>query len=128
MSIADNLNPGRTQNFAYDSLNRIKTANTTATSGADCWAQSFGYDAWGNLLTETPTQSGCPMTSLSVAVNTANRITNGGFSYDASGNVPADGLNSYAYDAESRINSLNSAATTYAYDGDSRRVAKKTGG
>jgi len=32
-SITDNLAPGRTQNFTYDTLNRIFTAKTFTTSG-----------------------------------------------------------------------------------------------
>jgi len=127
-SITDNLAPGRTQNFTYDNLNRILTAKTLSTSGTDCWAQQFGYDAWGNLLTASPTQSGCPMTQLNVSVNTKNQIFNSGFSYDAAGNLLADGLNGYAFDGESRIKSFNSGAASYAYDGNGRRVAKQTGG
>ncbi len=127
MTITDNLNAGRTQNFTYDSLNRLSTAKTTVTSGADCWAQQFGYDAWGNLLTATPTQSGCSMTALSQAVNTKNQITNTGFSYDLSGNTLADGLNSYVYDAESRVKSLNSGAASYNYAADGERAVKTVG-
>jgi RHS repeat-associated protein len=129
MGVADNLVPGRTQAFSYDSLNRIATAQTSATSGADCWAQQFGYDAWGNLLTETPTRSGCPMTTLNVTVNGNNQITNSGFSYDAAGNLLTDGTggNHYIYDGESRIKSLNSGAAVYTYGADGDRVIKQVG-
>ena len=84
-------------------------------------------DAWGNLLTATPTQTGCPMTGLSLNVNTKNQITNTGFSYDLSGDTLADGLNAYAYDGESRIKSLNSGAATYFYDADGQRALKTVG-
>lgn len=129
MGVADNLIPGRTQAFSYDSLNRISTAQTSATSGADCWAQSFGYDAWGNLLTETPTRSGCPMTTLNASVNASNQITNTNFSYDLAGNLVTDGVggNHYAYDADSHIVSLNSGAATYTYAADGNRVIKQVG-
>jgi YD repeat-containing protein len=127
ISIADNLNPGRTQNFSYDSLNRIATANTSATSGSDCWAQTFGYDPWGNLKTATPTQTGCPMTSLNLGVSVSNRITNAGFSYDAAGNTLSDGVNNYVFDAESRVTSLNSGATTYSYSAVAERIRKTVG-
>src|SRR5207249_8489568 len=36
---------GRTQTLAYDPLNRISSATTQATSGADCWGQNFIPDA-----------------------------------------------------------------------------------
>src|ERR1700687_2718403 len=111
--------------FAYDSLNRISTAQSSALSGSDCWAQSFGYDPWGNLLTESPTRSGCPMTSLNIGVNTKNQIMNSGFSYDAAGNLLADGTNNYAYDAESYIKTLNGTGAAYTYDADGQRVYKQ---
>ena len=126
-TITDNLAPGRTQTFTYDSLNRISTAQSAAPSGTDCWAQSFGYDAWANLLTESPTRAGCPMTSLNLGVNTNNRITNTGFSYDAAGNLLADATNSYAYDAESHIKTLNGTGAAYTYDADGQRVYKQVG-
>ena len=33
----------RTQNFKYDSLNRIQSAYTEATTGQYCWDEAFGY-------------------------------------------------------------------------------------
>src|SRR5262249_34912381 len=41
------------ENFTYDSLNRIATAQTdgTISNGAsNCWAETYTIDAWGNLL------------------------------------------------------------------------------
>jgi RHS repeat-associated protein len=127
LSITDNLNSSLTQNFTYDSLNRLYTAQTAGTSGANCWGQQFGYDAWGNLLTETPNVSGCPTNALNVGVNAKNQITNPGFSYDPSGNLLADGTNSYTFDAENHLTFLNSGAATYTYDAEGRRMAKKIG-
>src|SRR6266481_2364725 len=120
---ADGRNTGRNQTYTYDPLNRISTAQSQATSSPDCWGQSYGYDRWANLLAMNITQcSGYP---LSVSVDSHNHITNTGFSYDLSGNMTADGLNSYSWDAE---NGLNSAAgVNYTYDGDRLRVAKSSG-
>ena len=126
MKIADNLQPNRTQTFGYDSLNRVSTAQTQVTSGPDCWGQSFGYDAWANLLSATATLSGCTMTQLSVGVNTQNQINNSGFLYDAAGNLLTDGNNNYTYDAENRITTLNGTAATYTYDAEGQRVNKQT--
>jgi RHS repeat-associated protein len=126
MSIADKLQSNRTQTFAYDNLNRISTAQSTATSGADCWGQSFGYDAWANLLAETVTK--CSGTQLSVGVNANNRITNTGFSYDGAGNLLTDGIRTYAYNAENQIITLNSSGATYTYDAQGNRVRKDVSG
>jgi RHS repeat-associated protein len=128
LNINDNLNSALTQNFSYDSLNRLSTAQTTGTSGPNCWGQQFGYDAWGNLLTETPNVSGCPTNMLSLSVNANNQITNtNGSAYDAAGNMRNDGTNGYTYDAENHLTSLNSGAATYIYDAQGRRMAKKFG-
>jgi len=125
MTITDNANGNRTQTFTYDSLNRLSTAQSAATSGADCWGQSFGYDAWANLLAENVTK--CSGTQLSVGVNTQNQITNTGFQYDAAGNLLKDGFSTYVYDSENRVNSLNSSAATYVYDFQGRRRGKTIG-
>ena len=127
ISIADNLNSSLTQNFSYDSLNRLYTAQTAGTSGPDCWGQQFGYDAWGNLLTETPNVPGCPTNMLNLGVNANNQITNTGFAYDAAGNMTNDGTNTYAFDAENHLTSLNSGTATYIYDAQGRRMVKKIG-
>jgi RHS repeat-associated protein len=128
VSIADNLQANRTQKFGYDGVNRISSAATQGTSGPDCWAQSFGYDAWDNLLSATPTQSGCPMTRLGLSVNANNQITNPGFSYDAAGDLLTDGISNYAYDAESRIKTVNTTGATYTYDAQGNRVRKDVSG
>ena len=59
-----------------------------ATTGVGGWGQSFGYDGFGILPSETVTKGSAP--SLNVTVNAAtNRITNAGMSYDAKGNLTA---------------------------------------
>ena len=37
--------------ITYDWLSRLTTAKSQATSGGDCWEQSFGYDRYANLTT-----------------------------------------------------------------------------
>lgn len=122
-SITNNLNTNRTQLFTYDNLDRVATAKTQGTTGNYCWGQSFGYDRYGNLLTATVTQCSAP--SLSLSMNTNNQITNSGFTYDADGNLTADGTNSYTWNAEHRPTAIG--GTTYKYDGDYLRVYKSTG-
>jgi len=58
-------------------------------------------------------------------VNTDNQITNSGFTYDAAGDLTADGVNTYSWNAEAHLKSA--AGVTYTYDGDLRRVKKSSG-
>ena len=124
-TITNNRDTGRTESFTYDSLNRVATARTQATSGGDCWGQNFGYDQYANLLTVTVSQ--CTAQGLNVGVDAGNHIT--GFGYDAAGNLTADASGSYTWDAESRQASatMNGITTNYTYDGDGRRVQKSSG-
>ncbi len=81
---------GETITYTYDSLNRIATASDCALSGGCTqaqlqWAELYGFDSFGNLLSKTMTAgSGAP--SLSQAVHTSNNQIVGG-SYDANGNT-----------------------------------------
>jgi RHS repeat-associated protein len=114
---------GRSVTYAYDALNRVTAATSQATSGSDCWGQSFAYDRYANLTTTNVTQWTAPMLSLSV--NTNNQITNSGFSYDAAGDLTGDGSYTYSWNAEQHLTSA--ANVTYTYDGDLRRVEKSSG-
>jgi len=143
-SLSNNLWPSRSQNFCYDNLNRLGSAQTTSTysSGASyCWAESYGYDRWANLTLISPitgNYTGCIQESgLSLAgyINSQNQITLSGFAYDAAGNVtstPNPGGLSLLYDGESRLCSVSgtscTSGTAYLYDGDGKRVEKTYGG
>jgi RHS repeat-associated protein len=138
VSVTNNLDGTRSQNFTYDQLNRLKTAQTQSTTGGNCWGLSFTYDNWANLTAAAVTQCTAPM--LSIAVDTNNRVTTG-FSYDLAGNsgfgspvdstgvrtpdVTADGSFTYAWNAESEMKTA--AGVTYAYDGLGNRVSKSNG-
>src|SRR5260370_19372325 len=80
-SVTNNIDNGRTESLQYDPLNRIVAAASQATSGADCWGQSFGPqtnpignppqppdDAWANLTQINLTQ--CSGNQLNAPVNT----------------------------------------------------------
>jgi RHS repeat-associated protein len=122
ISIINNRDNARSQSFAYDSLNRIASAQTNATIGAKCFGETFGYDAWGNLLNIGGVNgySGCAQENLSVGVNPKNQISSSG--YDVAGNQMTVG---YSYDAENHL--LAAGGATYTYDGDGKRVEKSTG-
>jgi RHS repeat-associated protein len=48
-------------------------------------------------------------------------------SYDSAGDLQNDGVNTYTYDAEGRVATVN-GTTTYVYDAEGRRVAKESSG
>jgi RHS repeat-associated protein len=126
MSISNNLNSSRSQVFAYDPLNRLISAGTTATSGNYCWGYVYTYDAWGNLTAQAASSgySGCTEYLGPGSTATGNNQLSG-FAYDPSGNTLSDGVYSYTWDGESQIKTA--AGVTYSYDGDGRRVSKSTG-
>ncbi len=106
----DNIS-GETVTYQYDSLKRL-----IAASGSG-WSESYGYDAFGNLVSKTPT-GGAP--TLSIAVNPGtNQVV--GQSYDANGNqTSVPGQAGVTYDAEDRL--LIAPGIQYAYDSTNKRV------
>jgi YD repeat-containing protein len=118
--ITNNLDVGRTQTFTYDNLNRLSTAQSQATSGVNCWGNSYGYDRFGNLLAMNVTQ--CTAPNLNVTVNNNNQII--GMTYDAAGNLTNDGSLTYSWDGENRLKSA--AGVNYTWDGTNMRAKKGT--
>jgi RHS repeat-associated protein len=131
--ITNNRDTTRSQSFTYDPLNRLLSAQN---AGTDCnvkllngtttefWGNSYGYDAWGDLLQKTPTK--CSAENLSVTAGVNNQLQ-GGYTYDAAGNMTHDAtanLN-YVFDPENRI--MGAAGFTYTYDADGNRVEKANG-
>ena len=121
-TIADSLDAGRNQSFTYDSLSRITAGSSAATSGADCWGQTFTIDNVANLTNIA--LSKCSGGSLSATANQNNQLVS--YTYDAAGNLTSEpGFYTYTYNAENEITSANSVS--YSYDGNRMRVAKSGG-
>ena len=141
-----------TWGLSYDSLNRLMSGNATFGDFDGqyfCWS----YDNFGNRLQQEISsaafQSGSGGANSCQAQSTAdltaniatyasnNRITGTNArgvaampGYDAAGNMTSDGVNSYLYDAESRICAVQSTIagvttmTGYLYDAEGVRIAK----
>jgi RHS repeat-associated protein len=119
--VTDTLNGGHTQNFSYDSLNRI----TSFARSDGTMQQTYAYDSFGNL---NQTEPGTLMTNL--VFDAGNRISSGGYGYDVSGNIISiyNGISTipYRYDAENRLVDVNNGLATYTYDANGNRVRKDT--
>lgn len=121
----------RNQTFTYDPLNRLASAQNAGTNCAatviggktEYWGNSYGYDAWGNLLQKSVTK--CSAESFSVAALANNQLAD--YQYDAAGNMtsdPTDGV-TLNYDQENRI--TGASGYTYTYDAEGNRVKKSNG-
>ncbi len=112
---------GEEVTYAYDSLNRLISAETTGTE----WGQSFSYDGFGNLLAQTVTKGSAPTLNVNVDPAT-NRITTGGYSYDSNGNLTAMPSLALSYDVENRVaQTVGSTTKRYVYDPGNLRVWKE---
>jgi len=92
---------------------------------------TFSYDRYGNMTCVTNGQTNGPCPNYTFNAST-NQITNSGFTYDAAGNLTADGTgtgsHSYQWDGESRLKSIDNGSTaTYAYNALGQRVEKLVG-
>jgi RHS repeat-associated protein len=135
--------------FSYDTLNRL-TGGADSQSGSTgptyyCWT----YDAFGNRTLQAisnaqftavsgnncqaATDASLTTSWATYAANnwiTGTNTAPGGDAYDPAGDVIADGVNQYLYDAEGRICAVTNTAlagttmTGYLYDADGTRVAK----
>jgi RHS repeat-associated protein len=111
------------RSYLYDPLNRLSTMGDSATNQA-CKGLAWVYDAWGNRTQQNVTSGSClaPQTPVNPA---NNQLSISGDTYDAAGNLIADGYHTYTYDAENRLATVDGGSTaTYTYDANGQRVAK----
>ena len=130
------VSTGRSQNYAYDSLNRLLTAQTVSSSGGDCWGQAFGNnatpptlatDALSNLFYTSSNQCSSPAPQYTLNTNNSNQFAGTGISYNSDGDMTADTAFSYTYDAENRVTTasgMTNGPYCYIYDGNGLRVMK----
>lgn len=101
---AGNIASTGTNRYAYDAVERLKTANTSGV------AETHGYDAFGNMNQRT---LGGSTQQFTVSAQT-NQLTSDGtaapYSYDGAGYMKTGGFYTWAYDASGQ-------ATTKQYSG-----------
>ena len=126
----DTTNPslGHTATLSYDNMNRLATSVAT---GSATHNLTFSYDRYGNMTCVTNGQTNGPCPNYTFNAST-NQATSTGFTYDAAGNLTADGTgtgsHTYQWDAENRLKSIDSGSTaTYTYNSLGQRVEKLVG-
>jgi RHS repeat-associated protein len=122
--------------YTYDNLNRLTAATGASgsyngTIGVSGITLGWTYDSFGNRLLQSSSSANLPSYTANYSPSN-NRLTStsqapGGVTYDNAGNVTADGVNTYLYDAEGRVCAVFSRIsgyTQYLYDAEGNRVAK----
>ncbi|HYM76313.1 MAG TPA: RHS repeat-associated core domain-containing protein [Candidatus Dormibacteraeota bacterium] len=134
--IVNNRDGNRTQNFIYDSQNRIQQAWTNGSNWGETYGSpasnpgiaptNAGIDSWGNLFQRSAVNGKTLTEPLSCVADKQNHLTTCSMNYDAAGNMTSYGTANYTYDAENQL--IATASTSYIYDGDGKRVEKCTQG
>ncbi|RNL77591.1 DNRLRE domain-containing protein [Nocardioides marmorisolisilvae] len=125
-------NGGSSDSYTYDVLDRLtKTCFGTTTCTGSTDYVGWTYDALGNRLSEAR-----PSGTYTYTYNsTTGRLTtvtppsgpSVGYTYDGRGQVTQVGSNTYTYNLAGRV-VTDSDGTTYAYDGDGRRLTSTKSG
>ena len=100
--------------YAYDSLNRLASAGATSSS----WGQSYGYDGFGNLSTQTVTAGSAPAYSV-VPDPATNHV--GSTDYNGNSTAQINGQNPY-YDVQNRLVAVGTGNVQYSYAPGNKRV------
>lgn len=114
--------------YGYDGLDRLRWA-----SEEGGWSQEYRYDRWGNRAVsgDVPQPALTPHDVSAHFDPATNRLRLGSAGHDLSGNLVTDPLGrALTYDAEGRQTVFGAGggsngqvlATSYAYDGEGRRV------
>jgi RHS repeat-associated protein len=132
-----------TQNYTYDSLNRLKQATEFITGQQNSsWKQTFIYHRYGNrtfdesntttLVKNCVDNNGLPIVcanernNINPSADIKNRLI--GHQYDNAGNIKFDASGrKFTYDSNNKQVKIESGSTTvgeYFYDGNGNRVKK----
>ncbi|WP_198174880.1 RHS repeat-associated core domain-containing protein [Spirosoma arboris] len=127
--------PTRSEKYGYDATFQLKDFATGQYSNNQLTpsiSYQYAYDALGN---RTMAKEGS--TEKTYTANYVNQYTgiktngsNAPPTYDKNGNLVSDGSNTYEYDPENRLLSIQNGTTkvAYTYDALGRRVSRTLGG
>ena len=131
LQIADQINTANSQTctFGYDDLVRITNANC-----GSVWAQTFGFDPFGNLSKTgsaqfLPTYTGA--SGAGAPTNQYYQISGGAAGtsnyYDTNGNLKNDVTHSYTWDSDGNTLSTDGTTVTMIYDALDRMIEQSRG-
>jgi len=110
-------NNQQTCGYSYDDLARIMGVNCVQNPSSTAnWAQTFSFDAFGNISKTAGSGVNGPYSFLPTYDTSTNRYSTlpaSTPSYDYNGNLQADGFHSYTCDADGHAASLGSVGMTY---------------
>lgn len=113
--------------FDYNALGQL--TDFTAAGSAPLTAQDYTYDENGNreTLVQSSTTYNYSITAYTNRLASTTGPTAKTITYDAAGNITADGTHTYVYDDRGRLVSVNSGNVTYEHNGQDQRVKKDDG-
>ncbi len=128
---------GASSSFGYDAISRLNSLshNLAATNRDVAW--TFAYNPASQIVTRTRDNDAYASDTAynvtrSYTVNGLNQYTAAGgasFTYDANGNLKADGATNYVYDAENRlVSATGGSSATLTYDPLGRLFQVVSGG
>ncbi len=128
--------PGSGVTYGYDMIGRLSSQADTYVGGTgNLMTGPITYNPASQIVGNARNNDAYAwpdaiVVNRNYAVNGLNQYTTAGpasFTYDANGNLTADGTNTYVYDAENRLISMSNGATlTYDPMGRLWRVVKGT--
>jgi RHS repeat-associated protein len=123
------------QQFTYDALDRLQTAQASGGTGGTYALETYTYDPIGNIkskpgvgvYTYTASATGCVAGTPSIKPHAVRYAGSYSFSYDCNGNMISrtDSTGSFTqqWDKENRLITVTgSASGSFVYDGDGHRV------
>ena len=130
-SIADGAGSSNQWAYGYDTLDRLKTAENTATTGSIANTKlGWTFDATGNRTSEA---RGTPAVSTTYAIdsvsNKLNQVGAQARTYDPVGNTVAIGIDQSVYSSRNRLVRATKAGITadYSYNAFGEGVKKTVG-
>ena len=113
--------------FGYDNVNRL--VSMTSAGALNFGARNYNFDQVGNRTSITGTDA-ATYTLKPNGLNQYDTVNASTLSYDANGNLTADGTRTMAYDDDNRLTQVGIGGTTvnYAYDWQHRLAQRNQSG